>query len=212
MTRRWLFMLCAGCAKVPPADPVIERPSIAPVEASLALLQSYMVGRFDSSAQSKTDAAYFDVSLAVCAVQWDGAERSLYVEQAMSAKPAEPYRQRIYVLSRDGDTFRSEMYAPTDAASLVGLCDDPASFVSSTEATRLEGCAVDLVWDGHAFRGATDGRSCTNAWGAATYATSEVVIDVAGLTSWDRGFDDTGEQVWGAVAGPYRFLRREASD
>ena len=56
MTRGWLFMLCAGCAKLPPADPVIERHPLRPW-ASLELLQSYMVGRFDSSAQSKTDAA-----------------------------------------------------------------------------------------------------------------------------------------------------------
>jgi hypothetical protein len=34
-----------------------------------------------------------------------------------------------------------------------------------------------------------------------------VVIDANGMTSWDRGFDAAGRQVWGSEAGGYRFER-----
>lgn len=42
----------------------------------------------------------------------------------------------------------------------------------------------------------------------ASYATSEVELRANGFTSWDRGFDASGRQVWGATAGPHQFVRR----
>ncbi len=44
----------------------------------------------------------------------------------------------------------------------------------------------------------------------ASYATSEVTLDEVALESWDRGYDDTDTQVWGATQGPYVFIRRTA--
>ena len=41
----------------------------------------------------------------------------------------------------------------------------------------------------------------------ATWASSEVVIDSNGMTSWDRGWDDEATQVWGAEKAGYRFDR-----
>jgi hypothetical protein len=28
------------------------------------------------------------------------------------------------------------------------------------------------------------------------------------ITSWDRGFDSAGKQVWGATKGPYQFKKQ----
>ena len=38
-------------------------------------------------------------------------------------------------------------------------------------------------------------------------ATSVVILNAAGMQSWDQGYDAAGTQVWGATAGPYHFLR-----
>ena len=40
-----------------------------------------------------------------------------------------------------------------------------------------------------------------------SYTTSEVSIEARAITSWDRGFDADGAQVWGAEKGPYVFAR-----
>ena len=42
----------------------------------------------------------------------------------------------------------------------------------------------------------------------ASYATSEVELREERITSWDRGYDGEGLQVWGATEGPYRFDRQ----
>jgi CpeT protein len=39
----------------------------------------------------------------------------------------------------------------------------------------------------------------------ATYATSEVIIKNQQMISWDRGYDSSDRQVWGAEKGGYVF-------
>jgi hypothetical protein len=42
----------------------------------------------------------------------------------------------------------------------------------------------------------------------ATYATSEVVINKQMLESWDRGWDASGKQMWGATKSGYQFVKQ----
>ena len=58
-----------------------------------------------------------------------------------------------------------------------------------------------------AYTGATHDRDCESRLRGAAYATTEVRIDAQGMTSWDRGYDAEGRQVWGATEGGYRFKR-----
>ena len=100
----------------------------------------------------------------------------------------------------------------SDESALVGMCDDPDSFDFSAEQfEERSGCAVEMTWSGRAFIGGTDETSCESSLSGATYATAAVTLSPTMLTSWDRGFDDDGEQVWGAVDGPYQFVRRSAA-
>ena len=80
--------------------------------------------------------------------------------------------------------------------------------LTANDAEERPGCAVNLAWRDGAFVGATHPTACLSTLRGASYATSEVRLTEAGLTSWDRGFDAAGAQVWGAVVGPYQFVRR----
>ena len=53
--------------------------------------------------------------------------------------------------------------------------------------------------------GRTLGDLCKSTLRGAAYATSVVSIGRAALVSWDRGFDESGKQVWGAVKSGYVF-------
>ena len=138
-------------------------------------------------------------------MQWDGEERGLYVEQAMSANWRSP-TVRGFMSYPGMETGFVRRYAPTDAASLVGLCDDPASFVSSTAATRLKGAPLTLYGTDMTRRDRP----------APTLGGSHLCHERSGdrrrgLTSWTVA-STTRVSKSGAVAGPYRFLRREASN
>lgn len=51
------------------------------------------------------------------------------------------------------------------------------------------------------------GKQCPSDRKGAAYATSEVTITPERLLSWDRGYNEKDEQVWGAEKGGYEFVK-----
>lgn len=178
-----------------------------------AMLAAYLAGRFDSEAQSLQDYSYYAIQLVMCPVSVpEVGERVLYVEQAVMDTPTQPYRQRLYVVEPlDPPETRavSKVYELVNPAAAVGWCDDPASLsLTAADVTEKPGCGVEMEWMGDHFEGGTVGNDCASTLNGASYTTSEVVITDTQLTSWDRGFDAQGTQVWGATQGPYVFDRK----
>lgn len=227
-----LLVGVTGCSSTEPTGASVDSPSDAgAVEASSAPvveaeLERLLTGTFDSVDQANADKAYFAISLRICKVSSsDLGPRVLYVEQARMETLGKPYRQRLYVIERrDERTAVSQVLELTSPKDWVGACDEasPRS-VTKAESVERPGCAVvlhrqtdgsfvgstaDLEWNGSSFEKSTSGVRCASDLNGATYASSEVTLDQAGLLSWDRGFDDAGKQVWGATAGGYRFVRR----
>ncbi len=183
-----------------------------PRRASLDELLAFLSGDFSSRAQAERDNAYFEVLLSMHPI-W--RERSdgpwLYVEQSIAGSEAKPYRQRIYRLRAEVDSVVSEVYElPGDALRFVGAQRDPAKLASLDPAQLLprSGCELRLQrQDNGRYVGRTGERSCPSDLRGASYATSEATIGADRFHSWDRGFDATGKQVWGAVAGAYEFVK-----
>jgi hypothetical protein len=85
-----------------------------------------------------------------------------------------------------------------DEAPLAGLSPDSLE--------QRPGCAVVLDWfENGMYVGSTIGIECISHHRGASYATSEVIVEASSIRTWDRGFDDSGEQVWGAEMGGYVF-------
>ncbi len=181
-------------------------------EPSLDLLVSYMQGTFSSIEQAKSDTDYFEIELEMARFNTEAEDGVwLYVEQATAAKKDKPYRQRVYHVQQvDANKFTSTIMSIKGGAAWYGSYKDPSTLgalpLDSLE--TLPGCAITLTYKDGAFVGSTDGRKCTNAWGKATYATSEVTVSPGLMVSWDRGYNDAGEQVWGAEKGGYRFVKK----
>ena len=88
-----LFLFIA-CGEKDSTDTAVDSVDTLQFERQLS-------GVFDSSEQALENPAYYDVSLTACAVSVDGIDTPhLYIEQALSDKLNEPYRQRIYMLSQ----------------------------------------------------------------------------------------------------------------
>ena len=139
------------------------------------------------------------------------ADHYLYVEQAESANPDKPYRQRIYKIITDGNGgFESHIYTLQNEADFIGKWQTPEFFDQYDESiiSEKEGCTVYLIQhaDG-SFSGSTRLDHCKSTLRGATYATSIVKIRKDNVMSWDQGFDADGNQVWGAEKGGYRFVK-----
>lgn len=179
----------------------------------LQQLVHYMVGDFSSQAQSQRDSDFFDIRLHIRPI-WvnDKANHWLYVEQATAAAEAKPYRQRVYKVENDGTGgFKSIVYTLPDQANWAGKYKTPEAFdvLKMTDLSLREGCTVFLKkqQDG-SFAGATQGVGCESTLRGAKYASSKVSITKTMLLSWDQGFNDKGEQVWGATKGGYEFVKK----
>lgn len=217
--RRLALTLClvgtlSGCVEA--VGDGSNEPSGEDVPSTVLLdrLEEFLVGRFDSSLQSTQQPQYYSIQLLSCPVDApDLGDRVVYVEQASMDSLSEPYRQRLYVLSADDEAGTAEtvIYSLVSPGSWVGLCaEDELATLDESDVELREGCGVQLTWqeDTATFEGGTVGESCSSSLGGAAYATSEVWMSEDRLDSWDRGFDANGFQVWGAVDGPYEFLRQ----
>ena len=104
-------------------------------------------------------------------------------------------------------TYSSTIYTFPNPEKAVGAYkqENPMAHLSPSDLTLLTGCAIILNYEKGMFVGATKEGECLNKWGEAAYATSEVKITKKTLLSWDRGWNNSQEQVWGAVRGGYLF-------
>jgi len=180
-----------------------------PIDPAALEVARLLTGTFNSNAQSVTNPAYFDISLSSCLVRApEYGNLVLYVEQAASDNLTQPYRQRLYVITADESTVRSEIWAPKIDFKWTGLCNkDEVTEVAGDQFTLRDGCDVWLTENTEGFLGSTEGKGCSSSLGGASYATSEVTLTEDLLRSWDQGFDSNDIQVWGATAGPYNFDR-----
>ena len=102
---------------------------------------------------------------------------------------------------------------PGDPLEYAGAWRDPSRFSGLDPQTLVlrDGCQVVLSRSGKSeWSGSTVGNNCESTLRGASYATSEVTLTPQGIRSWDRGYDASGAQVWGAEKGPYVFDRQTA--
>lgn len=194
--------------------------AFAPLRAAepgtLPHLLDWMSGSFSSAAQAEADSSYYDIRLRMTPI-WTGRGDGpwLYVEQAMAEHLDEPYRQRVYhVLQEEPGRFVSEVHGIADPLRFAGAWREaePLAALHPDSLALREGCGVRLAWDpaSGVYAGATDERSCGSTLRGASWASSEVRVFADSLISWDRGWDEEGEQVWGARKGGYVFRRATA--
>ncbi len=176
-------------------------------------LIDHMQGSFSSLEQAENDSDYFHITLDMKRI-WNKNKKGawLYVEQTAASTPGRPYRQRIYHLQQVSDSvFTSTIYKFENEKSYVGGHQTPEQFnrLKKKNLDELEGCTLELTYNNGVFSGKTKKGSCLNNWGKATYATSEVTISSSQMVSWDQGWNDSDEQVWGATKGGYVFKKVE---
>ncbi len=183
-------------------------------EAGVEFLAQCLTGTFDSSAQAEAEPdEYRPIRLTTSPIWTDRTDGPwLYAERASMAALDLPYRQLVYRLSATESGFRSEVFElPAPAQNFAGQSPEAFETLSPQDLSVGAGCSIDLeliALDGcAAFAGSTAGKDCSSSRNGAAYATSIVTLGSELLENWDRGFDAEGEQVWGAVPGPYRFVR-----
>lgn len=182
-------------------------------QGDVEALVDYMVGSFSSKEQAGKDSSYFNIELEMVQIWKDRTDGPwIYVEQAVAETKDKPYRQRVYQLRKRNDgKIESLVYTIPDPLRFAGDYKKEFPLLRLTPDSLIlkEGCEVVLYQaDNGYFEGGTIDNNCSSDLRGASYATSEVMIDKDKMISWDRGFDESGKQVWGATDGGYIFKKK----
>ena len=137
---------------------------------------------------------------------------SLYLEQAYDITLNQPYRVRILKLVPSEDHIDIENYAIEEEKEFYGGSRDPRRLenLKTRHIKKLPGCNFITKWTGKSFRGEVEpGKACSVVRnGKTTYLKSHFEINEDKFISHDTGCDpETDKQVWGAIAGPFEFVR-----
>lgn len=138
---------------------------------------------------------------------------SLYLEQAYDVHLDQPYRVRVLKLVPQSDHIEIENYVIEGEEQFHGASREPDRLqaLKPEQLKFMPKCTFITHWTGNSFKGAVEpGKGCmVERKGRQTYLDSVFEIDQNRFTSHDRGRDpETDEHVWGAIAGPFEFVRR----
>jgi hypothetical protein len=139
---------------------------------------------------------------------------SLYLEQAYDFMLDQPYRVRVLHFLPQDDHILLENYTFKDQETVIGAARDPHKLagISADQLEKMSGCDMTVRWTGHSFIGkVVPGKNCVVVRkGKTSYLDNEFEITDNQLISYDRGRDpDTDELLWGSIAGPFEFEKRQ---
>lgn len=140
---------------------------------------------------------------------------SLFLEQAYDFMLNTPYRLRVLKLSLVGDRIELENYKVKDDEAFFGASRDLKRLQTLTRdrLEKMEGCDMFVDWTGSGYKGVIKpGKNCIVVRNEkTTYLDNSFEIDEHQLLSIDRGLDpETDEIVWGSLAGPFEFKRKDS--
>lgn len=176
-------------------------------------LLSWMQGSFTSAEQTIEDTSYYEIELEMVPIWTDREDGPwMYVEQAAASYKNKPYRQRIYqLITHEDGKYESVVWTFNNPMRYAGdwKKENPLDMLSPDSLTIRKGCSVVLEWNPEGYyEGSTIEDECKSNLRGASYATSEVIVKDDRILSWDRGFNEKGEHVWGAEKGGYIFRRK----
>ncbi|CAN0906083.1 Chromophore lyase CRL, chloroplastic [Linum grandiflorum] len=156
--------------------------------------QSLTGEKFSRDQASRDPDNYFNIRMFLCpAAEMVDGSKVLYFEQAFWRTPQKPFRQRFY------------MVKPCPKESKCDV-EDIAEHLTTLHLKRCDRGKRCL------YEGSTPAGGFPNTWNGATYCTSELaVLKNNEVHMWDRGYDDAGNQVWGARERAYEFKPAPAS-
>ncbi len=181
----------------------------AQTEKDFETLANWMQGAYTSEEQSKNDSDYYSISLKMIRIWKDRTDGYwFYVEQAALETITKPYRQRISHLVLEEGRIKNIIFSLPDEHNFIGGYNNTELFDSFSPDSLEEriGCEVIIKRQNKdTFAGSTISNNCISNLRGASYATSDFTITKTTLISWDRGYNDKGDQVWGAEKGGYIF-------
>lgn len=171
-----------------------------------------LTGKFSSKKQANEDSGYAAVCLINTPIWLNQSGYWFYQELFNEEKKTAIYNQRIINIKRvDSITLSSISYVIPNQKKYINGWKDASLFNHLTidSLTIRDGCDVFFrKKTSTIYQGKTHKNSCSSTLSEKIkYTTSNIVVSSKKISSWDRGYDSKGKQVWGKIQGPYNFIK-----
>jgi hypothetical protein len=190
-----------------------------PTQSILYRMARYWAGDFSNREQAWENPPFFS-HIQVCyrPLPWSVLEGfGFYLEQAYAGFLEDPYRTAVLQLTANGSESEVEirvrnyqLHEPQKWLGSARQHPERLAELTSADLVYLAGCDLIVRPEGDRFVGEIEpGKGCCVARkGQNTYLHTTMVLSETGFLGHDRGFDpQTHEQVWGAIAGPFEFVK-----
>jgi hypothetical protein len=168
----------------------------------------WISGEFTSTLQSTEDSYFDNVFIKTIKFRSDEYGDWFYTEQGEIIDGI-PYRIRVYILSYVDDTTLLNKVQKVKTENFSGNVD--LELLEFTDLEELCGCYTYIYKeynkDGWYYYGQTNGTECKGSFRGATYTTSQFRVYEDRIISWERGWNDKGEHIWGSTKGAYQYLK-----
>ena len=191
----------------------------------LISLANCLAGEFDNREQALAEPAWY-VHLRLWQVPIDlfaEDSLSLFAEQVNTITPNNPYRQRVMRLRVDRSIaegcLQVQYYMPKNPTALAGAGRNRELLkeLKSSDLELLPGCILNvntqiIAANNYRFIAKPPrDRNCSFTYQGTTIQVSlGFEVTSSQLLSYDKGVDpQTGKASWGAILGPYSYIKRE---
>ncbi len=192
-----------------------------PVPSELLTLAQGLAGVFENREQAIADPAwYVSVRLWHRPVKLFADDSiTLFAEQANLLYPNQAYRQRLLQLRRSPDQpdqFQVQYYGFKQPGQFKGAGENPQllAAITADQIEFLPGCVLDLIVQtqptGTHFVAVPPPGACCRFQYDGKIGQVELGFELTPTEylTFDKGINpETGEAIWGALMGPYRYRK-----
>jgi hypothetical protein len=165
-------------------------------------------GTFSTLEQHKEDSTFDDVTVHTKLIRKDkNGIYWVYTEQGETKNYA-PYRQRVYQIALVDDYIKLRIYYLNDISKHSYFKAETIKNIEIGDIKLKPGCDLVIVSKGDGvYGGQTNDKSCIATFRGSTYNTTDFEVHKEYVKSWERGWNDKGEQVWGSRRGYYIYKK-----
>ena len=167
-----------------------------------------ITGVFSTKEQHLIDSTFDDVMVYTKLIRKDiNGIYWIYTEQG-ETRNYKPYRQRVYQLAIVDGKILQRIYYLKDITKHSFFKPQTITSITLADITLKQGCdlSIDFITKG-IYGGKTNDKNCIATFRGSTYTTTDFMVYSDKVMSWERGWNDKDEQVWGSRKGHYIYKK-----
>jgi len=195
------------------------------MSTDLQTLAHYLAGEFENREQAAAEPIWYvplrlwQRPIQVFSEDAAGETVTLFAEQANVINPTQPYRQRLIRLMRSPSSdLMVQYYGFKEPGKFRGAGQEPDLLkgLSPEQVEYLPGCVLNVnqrsLSNGSHFQAIAPPDACCRFQFDGKVGQVALGFEVSAVEylTYDKGINpETGQALWGAIMGPYRYRKTQ---